>query len=121
MRDTRAGDGARAVLEAVVATIRTRAPAVIALVIETEGSTYVDAGAMTLFGAAVGQVGWLSGGCLEPEIERYAQERARASRDSLAPRLRSPVGLKLGGSGPQAIALSIAAQLQAWRNGEASR
>ena len=36
----------------------------------------------------------------------------------LVPRLRSPVGLRLGGQGPEAIALSIAAQLQAWRYGE---
>lgn len=33
-------------------------------------------------------------------------------RDSIAPRLHAPVGLQLGGSGPEAIALSIAAQLQ---------
>ena len=38
-----------------------------------------------------------------------------AARDALQPRLRSPVGLKLGGQGPEAIALSIAAQLQAYR------
>ncbi|HJS35011.1 MAG TPA: XdhC family protein [Pseudoxanthomonas sp.] len=36
----------------------------------------------------------------------------------LSPRLRSPIGLKLGGQGPEAIALSIAAQLQAWHHGE---
>lgn len=36
-------------------------------------------------------------------------------RASITPRLRSPVGLPLGGQGPEAIALSIAAQLQAWR------
>ena len=42
----------------------------------------------------------------------------RAARDALLPRLHSPVGLKLGGQGPEAIALSIAAQLQAWRCGE---
>jgi xanthine dehydrogenase accessory factor len=36
-------------------------------------------------------------------------------RASIAPRLRSPVGMPLGGQGPEAIALSIAAQLQAWR------
>ena len=36
----------------------------------------------------------------------------------LVPRLRSPVGLRLGEQGPEAIALSIAAQLQAWRHGE---
>jgi xanthine dehydrogenase accessory factor len=38
-----------------------------------------------------------------------------AAREALLPRLRSPVGLKLGGQGPEAIALSIAAQLQAQR------
>ncbi|HYM85730.1 MAG TPA: XdhC family protein, partial [Pseudoxanthomonas sp.] len=34
---------------------------------------------------------------------------------ALLPRLYSPVGLKLGGQGPEAIALSIAAQLQEFR------
>jgi xanthine dehydrogenase accessory factor len=38
---------------------------------------------------------------------------------ALSARLRSPVGLALGGRGPEAIALSIAAQLQAWRHGAA--
>lgn len=42
-----------------------------------------------------------------------------AARASLQPRLRSPIGLALGGRGPDAIALSIAAQLQAWRHGSA--
>ena len=37
---------------------------------------------------------------------------------SLLARLHSPIGLKLGGQGPEAIALSIAAQLQAWHHGE---
>ena len=37
-------------------------------------------------------------------------------RASFASRLHSPVGLPLGGQGPEAIALSIAAQLQAWRS-----
>ncbi len=37
---------------------------------------------------------------------------------ALSSRLRSPIGLKLGGQGPEAIALSIAAQLQAWHHGE---
>jgi xanthine dehydrogenase accessory factor len=35
-----------------------------------------------------------------------------SARQSLAPRLRSPVGMDLGGRGPEAIALSIVAQLQ---------
>jgi xanthine dehydrogenase accessory factor len=50
--------------------------ACLALVLETEGSTYVRAGAMALFGDACGQVGWLSGGCLEPEIESRARRAA---------------------------------------------
>lgn len=40
-----------------------------------------------------------------------------AQQQALQPRLHSPVGLALGGEGPQAIALSIAAQLQRWRDG----
>jgi xanthine dehydrogenase accessory factor len=35
-----------------------------------------------------------------------------ATRAALAERLRSPVGLKLGGNGPEMLALSIAAELQ---------
>jgi xanthine dehydrogenase accessory factor len=34
------------------------------------------------------------------------------ARDALRPRLRAPVGLPLGGEGPEAIALAIAADLQ---------
>jgi xanthine dehydrogenase accessory factor len=40
-----------------------------------------------------------------------------AQRAALQPRLRSPIGIDLGGRGPETIALSIAAQLQAWRHG----
>lgn len=68
------GSGARGVLEGVAAAIRAGAPATLALVVETEGSTYVDVGGMALFGGSDGQVGWLSGGCLEPEIERQARQ-----------------------------------------------
>ncbi|WP_235974154.1 XdhC family protein [Luteimonas deserti] len=38
-------------------------------------------------------------------------------RTALQGRLHAPVGLDLGGRGAEAIALSIAAQLQAWRHG----
>jgi xanthine dehydrogenase accessory factor len=62
----------RAVLEATLRTIRADASATLALVLETEGSTYVKAGAMVYFGAGVQQIGWLSGGCLEPELRRRA-------------------------------------------------
>lgn len=39
-----------------------------------------------------------------------------AAVTALQPRLESPVGLDLGGKGPAAIALSIAASLQRWRH-----
>lgn len=72
-------DGVRGVLEAAAAAIRADTAAVLALVIETEGSTYVSAGGMALFGGVDGQTGWLSGGCLEPEIERRAQQAVETS------------------------------------------
>lgn len=66
--------GARAVLEA---SARTGADAAtLAVVLETSGSTYVRAGAIALFGTDV-QAGWLSGGCLEPDIAERAIEAAR--------------------------------------------
>src|SRR5918993_347337 len=49
------------------------ADAVLAVVLETEGSTYAHAGAMACFDSER-QVGWLSGGCLEPAL---AQDAAR--------------------------------------------
>ena len=33
-------------------------------------------------------------------------------------RISSPVGLNLGGDGPEAIALAVAAEVQAWHNGK---
>ncbi len=56
------------------------AHAALALVVDTEGSTYVRAGAMALFDGQGGQVGWLSGGCLEPEIETRALAAAQAGQ-----------------------------------------
>lgn len=70
----------RAVIEAALAAVRGSDAAGLAVVLETEGSTYVGAGAMALFGAAAGQAGWLSGGCLEPEIAQAAQRCADAGR-----------------------------------------
>lgn len=55
-----------------------RAP-VLALVVETEGSTYASTGALALFGDGP-HVGWISGGCLEPEIERVALLAGDAGR-----------------------------------------
>jgi xanthine dehydrogenase accessory factor len=69
--------GARATLEASMAALHRHDSAVLAVVVDTEGSTYVRAGALALFGGGEGQVGWLSGGCLEPEIERHALHAAQ--------------------------------------------
>lgn len=70
----------RAVFEASIAAARRDPEAVLALVLETEGSTYVRRGATALFGATGGQVGWLSGGCLEAEIARRAADAAQHGR-----------------------------------------
>jgi xanthine dehydrogenase accessory factor len=50
--------------------------AVLAVVLETEGSTYAHAGAMSLF-AADRQAGWLSGGCLEPALAHAAADASK--------------------------------------------
>lgn len=64
----------RGVLEAAARAIEQARPAALALVLETSGSTYVHVGAAALFDVDDdGQVGWLSGGCLEPEIARHAK------------------------------------------------
>lgn len=55
-----------------------RAP-VLAMVVETEGSTYASTGTLALFDAQ-SQVGWISGGCLEPEIARMAAIAATRRR-----------------------------------------
>lgn len=70
----------RMVMEAALRALRRGDAATLVVVLETEGSTYARAGAMALFGAADGQAGWLSGGCLEPAIERLASEAAREGR-----------------------------------------
>lgn len=46
---------------------------VLAAVLDTEGSTYVKRGTFALFGESGLLAGALSGGCLEPEIERRAR------------------------------------------------
>jgi len=70
----------RHILETSAAAFQREDPAALAVVVETEGSTYVSPGAMALFGAREGQVGWLSGGCLEPEIESRAHVAAKQAR-----------------------------------------
>jgi xanthine dehydrogenase accessory factor len=51
---------------------------VLVVVVATEGSTYVRQGAMAVFAADDTQTGWLSGGCLEPEIARRARDAVAA-------------------------------------------
>lgn len=68
----------RPVLQAALAAAR-RADAALALVLETQGSTYSRAGGMALF-AGERQAGWLSGGCLEPELARRAARAAASGR-----------------------------------------
>ncbi len=70
----------RQVLEASVVSHQRGEKSALAVVVATEGSTYVQPGAMALFGTAEGQVGWLSGGCLEPEIELRARAAAAQNR-----------------------------------------
>jgi len=60
-----------AVLQAAFDAVSAGRAPVLALVVETEGSTYAATGALALFGDGP-HVGWISGGCLEPEIERVA-------------------------------------------------
>lgn len=63
----------RPILQAALHAAVADGSGVLALVLETEGSTYCSAGAMALFGEAT-QVGWLSGGCLEPELALRAKD-----------------------------------------------
>ncbi|UYB53697.1 XdhC family protein [Xanthomonas sp. AM6] len=69
---------ARHCFHAAIVACQHRAPAVLAVVMGSEGSTYARAGAVALFGADGAQQGWLSGGCLEPEIARCAADAAAA-------------------------------------------
>lgn len=61
------------VLHAAADALRDGRRAALAIVLETDGSTYTRAGTVVLF-AETGHVGWLSGGCLEPELERRAMQ-----------------------------------------------
>lgn len=107
-------------------------PAALALVLETEGSTYVGPGAMALFGAREGQAGWLSGGCLEPEIEKRGRSAAAQSRiEWLDIDTRGDEDL-IGGSAlgcrgrlrlallPLAVLQEWPALVEAWKTGQGS-
>lgn len=68
-----------AVLQAAFDALSNGGAPVLALVVETEGSTYASPGALALFGDGP-HVGWISGGCLEPEIARVASLAGEAGR-----------------------------------------
>lgn len=70
----------RHVLERSAQASEADAPVALAVVVATEGSTYVRRGAMALFGEAGREAGWLSGGCLEPEIARRARQAIDEAR-----------------------------------------
>lgn len=78
-RNFLAAGNPRPVLQAALDGMRRGSPGVLALVLEADGSTYAQAGAMALF-ADDTQVGWLSGGCLEPELARCAAQAAAHAR-----------------------------------------
>lgn len=71
-----ASGATRAVMEGSLKALAEGEPATLAIVVETLGSTYVRQGAVALFGPNAKRVGWLSGGCLEPEIARRAEHAA---------------------------------------------
>lgn len=86
-------------------------PADVMLVMSHNAQTDLEAlviAAETPVGTAVGLLG--------PPARRDAllAELSAEQRASLQPRLFAPVGLRLGGEGPLAIALSISAWLQDW-------
>ncbi|HSX61525.1 MAG TPA: XdhC family protein [Tahibacter sp.] len=74
-------------LRAILRALRTprAAPAVLAVVVATEGSTYRKPGALILLPQQGVRIGWLSGGCLEAELEHAA---ARVAADGRAHHLR---------------------------------
>jgi xanthine dehydrogenase accessory factor len=70
--------GMRGVWQAAVLAQRIDAMSVLAIVLETEGSTYAPRGTWMLISNMIEQSGWLSGGCLEPEITLRAEHCAKS-------------------------------------------
>lgn len=79
-----------------------------ALVMTHVASTDLEA-LRALAGMPVGYVGLLGPPGRRDEL---MGQLTAAERAALEPRLRAPVGLALGGEGPEAIAMAVAAQLQ---------
>ena len=66
--------GLRGLLETLEALHASDASALLGVVVATEGSTYQKRGALVLLDRAGLRHGVISGGCLEPELERRARE-----------------------------------------------
>lgn len=72
--------GLRGVLEAARALRTTGAPFALALVADTEGSTYRKAGALAVVAADGARTGTISGGCLEPALVALCQQVIAGTR-----------------------------------------
>lgn len=78
-----ASGGRRALVERCLAALERGERGVLGLVVATEGSTYAKRGAALLFGEGDLRRGWISGGCLEPGLERDAAEVAASGEARL--------------------------------------
>ena len=72
--------GRRAVLRAILADLVADAPGTLGVVLATEGSTYAKAGTLLHVARDGTRHGWLSGGCLEPQVEAMASDVALGGR-----------------------------------------
>lgn len=119
----------RGVLEAARWACAAGLPATLAVVTAHDGSTYVRTGALAVFTADGTATGWLSGGCLEPDIARRAQAAmARGLIDAMEIDTRDDAalfaGTAVGCRGRLSIALlplasveGVQACLDAWCTG----
>ncbi|MBW8311592.1 MAG: XdhC family protein [Rhizobium sp.] len=76
--------GLRGVLEAAQARRASGTAFALALVTDTEGSTYRKAGALALVAADGTRTGTMSGGCLEPALEALCREAIATGRPGVA-------------------------------------
>jgi len=75
--------GLRGLLDRLDALHAAREPALLGLVVATEGSTYQKPGALVLLARGGLRHGVISGGCLEPELERRAAAVFASGRAAL--------------------------------------
>ena len=80
MTAPKTGGGLRGLLEQLETLHASGASALLGIVVATEGSTYQKRGALVLLDRSGLRHGVISGGCLEPELERRAREIFAAGR-----------------------------------------